>query len=190
MMKFNTDRIVSLTAIVVGVGSLFIIVYQTHLIRQSQHASALPYLMIAINANDAGVHLTLSNSGVGPALIEDIRILSRGTEFQGDPHDFYISLRPGADSAISINKIMPGRLIPAGASLGMFGLDPERAKGEHGGKFVAELLHLFEVAEVARTWYASVGAAGTEKAVIQITYASVYGDRWRLRSDNLVPERL
>jgi hypothetical protein len=32
-MKFDTDRIMSLTAIVVGVGSLFVIVYQTQLMR-------------------------------------------------------------------------------------------------------------------------------------------------------------
>jgi hypothetical protein len=189
-MKFNTDRIVSLSAMAVGVGSLFIIVYQTHLIRQAQHASALPYLVFAINANDAGIHVTLSNAGIGPALIDDIRVLYKGSEIEGDPHDFYIAQRPGSDSALSINKIMQGRLIPAGASMQMLGLDGERSKGERGGMFLAELLHLFEVAEVARTWYAGVGAAGTEKAVIQITYSSVYGDSWRIRSDRLIPEPL
>ena len=33
-------------------------------------------------------------------------------------------------------------------------------------------------------------ASDTEKAVIDITYSSVYGDRWRVRSDRIVPERL
>jgi hypothetical protein len=32
-MKWNTDRIVSLSAMIVGVGSLFIVLYQTALIR-------------------------------------------------------------------------------------------------------------------------------------------------------------
>ena len=41
-MKFNTDRVVSLSAMAVGIGSLFIILYQTQLMRQAQHASALP----------------------------------------------------------------------------------------------------------------------------------------------------
>jgi hypothetical protein len=81
-MKLNTDRIVSLSAMAVGIGSLFIIVYQTHLIRESQHASVLPYLMVAINSNDSGIHVTLSNAGIGPALIEDVRVLFQGRQLE------------------------------------------------------------------------------------------------------------
>jgi hypothetical protein len=186
-MKFNTDRIMSLSAMVVGIGSLSIIMYQTHLMRQAQHASALPYLMIAINSNAAGVHVTLSNAGIGPALIDDIRIRYQGREIVGDAHDFYLGLHPKADSMLSVNKILAGRLIPAGVSIDMLGVG---RSNEYGQLFLAELLHLFEVAEVARSWYASVGATEAQKAIIEITYSSVYGDRWRLRSDRFVPERL
>jgi hypothetical protein len=49
---------------------------------------------------------------------------------------------------------------------------------------------MFEVAEIAKSWYAAVGAANTEKAIIEIVYSSVYGERWRLRSDRFVPEQL
>ena len=66
----------------VGVGSLFVAAYQTHLMRQAPNASALPYLMISLNAaNEAGVYLTLRNGGVGPALIDgvQVRYQSRGT---------------------------------------------------------------------------------------------------------------
>ena len=70
--------------------------------------AALPYLMITIDSNQSGVHVTLTNAGIGPALIDDIRVQYEGREFKGDPHDFYISQRPGADSALSINKIKPG----------------------------------------------------------------------------------
>jgi hypothetical protein len=31
-------------------------------------------------------------------------------------------------------------------------------------------------------------ATGGDKAVIDVVYASVYGDRWRVRSDQLVPQ--
>jgi hypothetical protein len=188
-MKFNSDRIVSLSAMAVGVGSLFIILYQTQLMRESQHASALPYLMLAVNANKNGVNITLSNAGIGPALINDIRVRYQGREHLGDVHDFYTSLHPKSDSVLSINKILPGRLIPAGVTIDMLGMDVNPGE-ERGGLFLVELLHLFEVAEVARSWYANVGAAGKEKAVIEITYSSVYGDRWRLRSDRFVPEEL
>ena len=51
------------------------------------------------------------------------------------------------------------------------------------------VLHFFEVAEVPRSWYANAGESGTGKAVIEITYSSVYGEHWRIRSDRMVPER-
>jgi hypothetical protein len=189
-MKLNTDRVVSLSAMAVGIGSLFIILYQTHLMRQAQHASALPYLMVTIDANQNGVHVTLSNAGIGPALIDDIRIRHHGQTIQGDPHDFYTAQRPASDSALSVNKVVPGRLIPAGTSLQMLGLNGPRAQGKPGGEFLAELLRLFRVAEVPRNWYDGVGAVESDQAVIEITYSSVYGERWRLRSDRFAPERL
>jgi hypothetical protein len=34
----------------------------------------------------------------------------------------------------------------------------------------------------------SLEAAGGDKAVIEVTYSSVYGDRWTLRSDQQVPQ--
>ena len=39
--KWDTDRIVSLSAMVVGVGSLVIILYQTKLMREQQRASVM-----------------------------------------------------------------------------------------------------------------------------------------------------
>jgi hypothetical protein len=43
--------------------------------------------------------------------------------------------------------------------------------------------------EVPRSWYANAGESGRPKAVIEITYSSVYGEHWRIRSDRMVPER-
>ena len=37
----NSDRVVSVTAMMIGLGSLFIIVYQTALLRDQQKAAAL-----------------------------------------------------------------------------------------------------------------------------------------------------
>lgn len=184
-MKLNTDRIVSLSAMLVGIGSLFTIVYQTALTRQAQHAAVMPYLMIDLNSNDQGGFIVLSNTGIGPALIEDIRVRYQGREIEGDPYEFYTGLR--GDSGLDVNKITPGRLIPAGTTISMLGI---AGSGVRARKFVAEILHLFDIAEVPRSWYVGSGASGTEKAVIEITYASVYGDRWRMRSDRTVPERL
>ena len=135
-------------------------------------------------ANDEGTSLLLGNTGIGPALIDEVRIRYQGREIVADPSDFYIGLRPHSKIPLGVDKLQPGRLIPAGASIRML----ESNAG--GQQLLKELLDLFEIAEVPRSWYVNSGASGTEKAVIEITFSSVYGDRWRIRSDRMVPERL
>ncbi len=184
--RVTADRLLSVAAIVISVGSLFTIAYQAHLTRQAQRASMMPYLMVSLSANEAGVHINTTNNGVGPALIEDVRILHEGQDIEMDPYDFYLDVRGTSGMALSVNELIPGRLIPAGGRVQMLGVEDPASLGG----FLGELLQMFEVAEVPRSWYAEVNALGSPKAVIQITYSSVYGERWRIRSDALVPEEL
>jgi hypothetical protein len=58
---WNADRALSLSAMAVGVCSLSITLYQTHLTRQAQSASVLPYLAFGITSNNEGAYLTLRN---------------------------------------------------------------------------------------------------------------------------------
>ena len=48
LSNLNADRVVSIIAIVVGVGSLAVVVLQTQIMREQQRASVLPYLMWAV----------------------------------------------------------------------------------------------------------------------------------------------
>jgi hypothetical protein len=185
--SLSTDRIVSLSAMAVGVGSLFVIVYQTHLMRQAQSASALPYLMLGVQANAEGTYLTLRNAGLGPGLIEHVRIRHQGRTFEEDPYDFFLRMRPDHNfPALSVDRIAVGRLIPAGERLMALGVD-----GGERERMLADLLNLFELVEVPRAWLVNnnIPLNATKRAVIEITYSSVYGDRWRITSDRLVPER-
>ena len=182
--KWDTDRVISITAMVIGIGSLLTIGYQASLMRQAQHASVLPYLYISLGANDQqGVRLMLTNSGIGPALVDEVHIRYQSKDFNADPYDFILSQRPDlAKMGLGVDKVQTGRLIPAGATIQMVEF------GASGQKSLPDVLRLFEIAEVPRAWYAAVGAAVGEKAIIEITYKSVYGDRWRVRSDRIVPE--
>jgi hypothetical protein len=146
----------------------------------------LPYLYFSLSANDEGVAVRLTNSGIGPALIDDIRIRYQGREIVSDPHDFYLGVQTDADKLnLGVDKVQPGRLIPAGATIQMLAARPEDS-----GPMMTEFLRFFEIAEVPRSWYANSGVSGGEKAVIEIRFSSVYGDQWRIRSDQIVPERL
>ena len=140
-MQLNTDRVVRLSAMLVGVGSLFIIVYQTALLREQQAASALPYVMVGVMANPDRTYIVARNTGVGPALIEEVVIRYHGSAIKKDPHDFFREARPQAvTGGFSVDRLIP--------------------------------------------------KSGPDKAIIEITYRSVYGDRWRVMSDTVVPQAL
>lgn len=188
-MKLDSDRVVSLTAMIVGLGSLFIIVYQTTLLREQQRASALPYLMLGIQANGERTYVFARNTGLGPALIEDVVVRYQGREIRKDPYDFYLDVRPESvrDDGLSVDKLTPGRLVSAGEWVMMLGSEGPNARAMNGN-----LLGLFDMGEVPQGWYDSLGVprSGPDKAIIDVTYRSVYGDRWRVTSDSVVPQPL
>jgi hypothetical protein len=186
-MRLNTDRVVSLSAMLVGLGSLFIIVYQTALLREQQTASALPYLMIGIMANNSQTYIVARNTGVGPALIDDVVIRYRGSEIKKDPYDFFLDVRPGYKAGLSVDRLIPGRLVSAGEAVLMLG-----SEGEGAIPMAREVLSLFDLGDAPQAWYDGVGApkSGPDKAVVEITYRSVYGERWRVTSDSVVPKSL
>jgi hypothetical protein len=114
-MRFDGDRLLGLSAMMVAVASLAVVVYQAQLQRDQNElerrahaASVLPYLMFVTTMNNDGVFLNLRNTGIGPARIERVRVLHRGGEFS--------------------------------------------------------------------------------EAVLEVTYSSVFGEQWVLRSDNMVPQ--
>lgn len=187
-MQLNTDRVVSLSAMLVGLGSLFIIVYQTALLREQQAASALPYVMVGVMANPDRTYIVARNTGVGPALIEEVVIRYHGSAIKKDPHDFFREARPQAvTGGFSVDRLIPGRLVSAGEAVLMLGTE-----GEQAPVMLGEFLKMFDLGDAPQSWYDSVDApkSGPDKAIIEITYRSVYGDRWRVMSDTVVPQAL
>jgi hypothetical protein len=179
----DADRIVASTAIAIGLFSLFVTVYQTCLTRQAQSASVLPYLAFGITSNDEGAYLTLRNDGVGPARIEAFRIHYKGRTQATGPYEFYLAMKPDTRANLAVDQVTPGRLLPANATIQMCGV-----AGADRNAVLAEMLKLFALADAPRAWLVSLGAVGIEKAVMEVEYSSVYGDRWRLRSDQFVPQ--
>ncbi len=187
-MRINTDRLLSLIAMAIGLGSLFIIVYQTVLLREQQTASALPYLMIGLQATSERSYVFARNTGVGPALIEDVVLRYQGRELRQDPYDFFLEVRPESvrDDGLSVDRLVPGRLVPAGEWINMLGSEGD------GQRMAGTLLGVFDIGEVPQSWYDARGVprSGPNKAIIEVTYRSVYGERWRVTSDTAVPKPL
>jgi len=116
---------------------------------------------------------------------DEVHVRYQGRDFTSDPFDFILAQRPDmAKMGLGVDKVQTGRLIPAGATILMVEF------GAGGQKLLPDALRLFKLADVPRAKYTTYGAVGGEKAVIEITYKSGYGDRWRVRSDRIVPEKL
>jgi hypothetical protein len=66
------------------------------------------------------------------------------------------------------------------------------SEGEGAIPMAREVLSLFDLGDAPQAWYDGVGApkSGPDKAVVEITYRSVYGERWRVTSDSVVPKSL
>ena len=170
MKKFwNADKIVSISAMVVSVGSLFVIVYQTSLIRREQHASVMPYLELAESTKHPK-HLAfkLSNTGLGPAMIKEVHVRYKEEVYEGGYQSFYYQFfsPTGWHTA---NPIRPGQLIPANTEITLL---------ETGDEASYE-----RIAKLDSAFYSG-------EAILEIVYASIYGETWILRSNEFIPQEL
>ena len=149
----------SIGAILISVGTFFTIIYQTNLMREHQYASVLPYLEVYNSGmSNQSYELVMVNNGVGPAFIEEVKVHYEGEIYLGDPVRFYQEQIIKADTIRNFNysNIWKGRLIPAGEKVEMLGIT--------GSK---------EYSKKLRSWY------GGEKAIVEIVYSSIYGERWK-----------
>ena len=159
MKKFwSTDTIVSISAILISLGTFISIIYQNRLIQKQQSASVLPYLEIWNSQDIDRYQLVLMNNGIGPAFIRDVRVIFEGEEYPGDPYKFFVTEVLQRDSIrnVSYSNLVNGRLIPAGETVDLLAV---HNSSEHSKKL--------------SSWFSS-----GEKARIEIEYESVYGDRW------------
>ena len=112
--RWSTDRIVSLSAMAVGVCSLFITLYQTYLTREAQSASVLPYLAFGITSTNDGAYLTLRNDGVGPARLESVQIHFNGQTTDVDPYRLLPLPPDGYTAPGAVGRSIDARAAAAG----------------------------------------------------------------------------
>ena len=193
-MKFDSDRILALSAMFVGLASLVVVVYQAQLQREQMElerraaaAAVMPYLMMNVSFADVGVAFNLRNAGLGPARIDRVRVLHKDSAVDGDAFDFYLKMRKDPNQPANSDPVRPGRLVSPGEWVQMIGSGGDRAIREAMG---LELLRLFRIAEVQPHMYEAAKGMGAvfEEAVLEVTYSSLFGEQWVLRSDTLVPK--
>lgn len=183
-IKIKTDKASTLFALVVSLGTLFIILYQTKLIgkqfelqRQQQYASVLPYLTIYNTSINSKYTFEVENNGIGPAFIEEINIHYKDTIYKNhDLRDFFNVVIRKEDSLffkhndIGHSNLSKGMLIPANSKRSTISMGSYYTKTEQNRM---------------RYWL-------NNQIKTEIIYSSVYGEKWRIiyPSLNITPEKI
>ncbi len=126
-LEWDSNKILSICAICISLLTLGIFAYQTILIKNQSHLSALPYLAIETSTDEVDsngfIHkVSLENYGVGPAIIERITIFHNGKTYDTDFITFLEEYLKKKDSINIIQKlgIYSGLAIPANSSRSMY----------------------------------------------------------------------
>lgn len=166
--SFNSDRLFGVAAFLISMGTFFVYIYEARLLQKQQYASALPYLEMWNSGGPTNYRLILVNNGVGPAFVRDIRVHHRGKVYKMDHVAFYNKVRTPADTSnFTTTNLNPGRVIPAGQEIELLAVTGSPEK-------VTRFRRLFD----------------GEDAEIEITYASVYEEQWKLRGLKDPPRKL
>ena len=188
---WNTEKIISVSAFVISIATLLALMYQIRiageqnelvrqqqeLMRKQQYASVLPYLEIWIGTNnkDQLFDLRLLNNGIGPAFIEEIRIVHNGQVYPGDPFTFYRTKIIQEDTIrMGFYNITKGRVIPAEKEIPMMS----------SNYFSSE-----EDLDKFTKWFQRP-TKEPALAQVEIVYSSVYGERWITKGIGAIPELL
>jgi len=180
--KWNADRIVSISAIIVSVATLVMILYQTNLMRQEQRASVMPSLIIGygFEGKDKFINerIWIENRGLGPAFIEKILVKKDENIHNGDLHSYFENIN-GNEGEKGIRRIYTNYVIPENDGLTLYNKISDSSSTVFLSRYF-EYPYLVE----------NVPTENPNKAIIEIYYKNVYGDRWKISSDQSVPEKL
>ncbi|WP_421762575.1 hypothetical protein [Ekhidna sp.] len=176
MKEWSSDRWVGVLAILASLGTLFVIVYQTNLYRKQQYASVLPYLEVWNSRNDDSYRLILINNGIGPAFIEEVKVIYQDSIYALDPAEFAQEVIMPIDSITrwGYSNISKGRLVPAGTQIELIQVTKDSIN-----------------ASKMWSWFSGGDPNRKEIPEIEFVYGSVYGEKWMVQKYGTdIPKKL
>ena len=178
-LKWNSDKILSLSAMSISVFTLIIFIYQTNLMSKQNFLSILPYLQMSTSHNKAenAFSLDIKNHGVGPAIIESVIIYYKDEKHdlrEYDSHLYYYlkSEMPILDSIkiFSSAALDRGMAIPTNSNFNVFIVQDSEKNFNLISNSLNELI-----------------GKGLR---YEITYKSIQNERWVIYNDSEGPEKL
>ncbi|MEL7119942.1 MAG: hypothetical protein AAFO07_10885 [Bacteroidota bacterium] len=166
---WNSEKILSLSAMFISLITLIVFIYQTDLIRVEQHKSVYPYLSISNGGSGSTTYrYILENKGIGPAVLTSIKVTDADDKVYDDIIHYL------AEKLVTIND----------TTIGFY----------HTNLAVGRMIAEKESVEIVKMNDPRVEAANTMRgilndmgAVIEIEYESIYGDKWLLTSEQSIP---
>lgn len=162
--------IISLCALIVSVFQTLILQEERELAREYSRASVWPHLDFGVeksqNPKDGSIKsfaFSLTNSGVGPAIITDVRIRYNDTNAKNWWHLFEIMEIPDSIDRYIGNTKFNGRVIKIGETIQILNLDNN-----------IPLAKAFVERIKENSW------------AVEIYYESIYGEKWKYFNNKIV----
>lgn len=177
--KWTSDKLLSLTAMLVSVITLIIFIYQTNLMRDQNYISVLPYLSISTSSDQENYtfKLNLQNNGLGPAIIESVKMTYKDSiyniaDYGNEIITFFRTIEPALDTITNVSSatLDIGMAIPPNETYNAMSI---YGSPDNFALIIITLERLI--------------ADGLEYEII---YKSILEERWRIHNDTKGPEKL
>lgn len=169
---WNSEKLIGISAMLISIGTLFVLVYQTRLIREQQYKSVYPHLMftnIISSANEEFV-FSIVNNGVGPAFITNVEVQQNEK-----------LLTNSINGYIRNNEYLPDSISLHTTSMFNGMLFPEKQE-----------VRLVEVKEESfeKGWLKLYEIIYNDSIDFTIEYESIYGEKWSVSRKNNIPVKI
>lgn len=183
--SWNSDKIVSISALIISLSTLIVFMFQTNLIRKQQYMSVYPHLEFGNFASGSLKYkFQLSNVGIGPAFIQKVEVKNGESEVFEDVIDYVNDALYESDSIIYVHaSLYQGRVIKQDEDIPLIQLLDQGLLTELG----------YGAVEIPTNTVAGSNKLhdilNHDSLEIKVTYASVYGETWTVSNQTLSPEK-
>ncbi len=81
LTSLRADLVIALMAVIIGLLTMFVYIYQANIMSKQMHAAAWPYLEVSFSSSDNSFLISVQNKGVGPAIIKSAYITADNIRF-------------------------------------------------------------------------------------------------------------
>lgn len=174
-------------AIVISALTLIAFIYQTLVISKQQHMAVYPHLMLNnVNGGSLNYSYILTNKGVGPAIIQDLKITVGKGKMYDDLGLYLMDTIPEKyHSDFLISNVTQGQLISPGEKLELIAFNHNRGFDNDQDSILRKTK--FEPIILSNRIYSLIN---DQNLLIEIKYKSVYKDEWKITNKTKIPEEL